>query len=191
MQHSNTGGQASKSTPRAAIAKFAAAGRKTRKKDLGMMVMHYGDVYVAQIASGANQMQTIRAFEEAEKFPGPSIIIAYTPCIAHGLVGGMRQSIKEAQEAVHSGYWSLYRYNPLLREKGKRPMSLDFKKPEFSKLPDFLRTQTRFSSLEKNYPAEAIQLFAKTTQDAQTRFYNYARLSGDEEKIRAKIEKND
>jgi pyruvate-ferredoxin/flavodoxin oxidoreductase len=189
--YSNTGGQVSKATPLAAIAKFAANGKYVSKKDLGMMAMTYGNVYVAQIASGANQMQTIRAFEEAEKFPGPSIIIAYTPCIAHGLVGGMRQSIKEAQEAVHSGYWSLYRYNPLLREKGKRPMSLDFKKPEFSKLPDFLRTQTRFSSLEKNYPAEAIQLFAKTTQDAQTRFYNYARLSGDEEKIRAKIEKND
>lgn len=189
--YSNTGGQVSKATPLAAIAKFAANGKYVSKKDLGMMAMTYGNVYVAQIASGANQMQTIRAFEEAEKFPGPSIIIAYTPCIAHGLVGGMRQSIKEAQEAVHSGYWSLYRYNPLLREKGKRPMSLDFKKPEFSKLPDFLRTQTRFSSLEKNYPEEAIQLFAKTTQDAQTRFYNYARLSGDEEKIRAKIEKND
>ncbi|MBM7709607.1 pyruvate-ferredoxin/flavodoxin oxidoreductase [Enterococcus lemanii] len=189
--YSNTGGQVSKATPLAAIAKFAANGKYVSKKDLGMMAMTYGNVYVAQIASGANQMQTIRAFEEAEKFPGPSIIIAYTPCIAHGLVGGMRQSIKEAQDAVHSGYWSLYRYNPLLREKGKRPMSLDFKKPEFSKLPDFLRTQTRFSSLEKNYPAEAIQLFAKTTQDAQTRFYNYARLSGDEEKIRAKIEKND
>lgn len=189
--YSNTGGQVSKATPLAAIAKFAASGKYVSKKDLGMMAMTYGNVYVAQIASGANQMQTIRAFEEAEKFPGPSIIIAYTPCIAHGLAGGMRQSIKEAQEAVDSGYWSLYRYNPLLREKGKVPMSLDFKKPDFKQLPDFLRTQTRFSSLEKNYPKEAIQLFAKTTQDAQTRFYNYARLAGEEEKIRAKLTKND
>lgn len=188
--YSNTGGQVSKATPLAAIAKFAANGKYVSKKDLGMMAMTYGNVYVAQIASGANQMQTIRAFEEAEKFPGPSIIIAYTPCIAHGLAGGMRQSIKEAQEAVNSGYWSLYRYNPLLREKGKNPMSLDFKKPDFSQLPDFLRTQMRFSSLEKKYPEEAVQLFAKTTQDAQTRFYNYARLTGDEEKIRAKLTKN-
>ena len=108
--YSNTGGQVSKATPASAIAKFSANGKYASKKDLGMMAMTYGNVYVAQIASGANQMQTIKAFEEAEKFPGPSLIIAYTPCIAHGLLGGMKESIKEAKEAVASGYWSLYRY---------------------------------------------------------------------------------
>ncbi|MFV0558173.1 MAG: pyruvate:ferredoxin (flavodoxin) oxidoreductase, partial [Enterococcus sp.] len=122
--YSNTGGQMSKATPASAIAKFVASGKYVSKKDLGMMAMTYGNVYVAQIASGANQMQTIKAFDEAERFPGPSIIIAYTPCITHGLFGGMKESLKEAKDAVSSGYWSLYRFNPELREKGKVPMTL-------------------------------------------------------------------
>ncbi|QQU18394.1 pyruvate:ferredoxin (flavodoxin) oxidoreductase [Enterococcus casseliflavus] len=186
--YSNTGGQVSKATPTSAIAKFAASGKFVSKKDLGMMAMTYGHVYVAQIASGANQMQTIKAFEEAERFPGPSIIIAYTPCITHGLAGGMRQSLKEAQEAVASGYWSLYRYNPLLAEKGKQPMTLDFKKPAFDQMPAFMQTQVRFASLHSANPNAAQALFEKTVSDAKTRFYNYARLAGQEEKIRAKLE---
>lgn len=187
--YSNTGGQVSKATPTSAIAKFAASGKFVSKKDLGMMAMTYGHVYVAQIASGANQMQTIKAFEEAERFPGPSIIIAYTPCITHGLAGGMRQSLKEAQEAVASGYWSLYRYNPLLAEKGKQPITLDFKKPAFDQMPAFMQTQVRFASLQSANPNAAQALFEKTVSDAKTRFYNYARLAGQEEKIRAKLEK--
>ncbi|MET3090022.1 pyruvate:ferredoxin (flavodoxin) oxidoreductase [Enterococcus casseliflavus] len=187
--YSNTGGQVSKATPTSAIAKFAASGKFVSKKDLGMMAITYGHVYVAQIASGANQMQTIKAFEEAERFPGPSIIIAYTPCITHGLAGGMRQSLKEAQEAVASGYWSLYRYNPLLAEKGKQPMTLDFKKPAFDQMPAFMQTQVRFASLQSANPNAAQALFEKTVSDAKTRFYNYARLAGQEEKIREKLEK--
>ncbi|EGO2795673.1 TPA: pyruvate:ferredoxin (flavodoxin) oxidoreductase [Enterococcus faecalis] len=187
--YSNTGGQTSKATPASAIAKFAASGKYASKKDLGMMAMTYENVYVAQIASGANQMQTIKAFEEAEKFPGPSIIIAYTPCITHGLAGGMSQTLKEAKDAVHSGYWSLYRYNPLLREKGKEPMTLDFKKPDFSLMKEFMRQQVRFASLESSQPDTAELLFNKTINDAKRRFYNYARLAGQEEKIRVKLEK--
>ncbi|NJE63010.1 pyruvate:ferredoxin (flavodoxin) oxidoreductase [Enterococcus durans] len=186
--YSNTGGQVSKATPASAIAKFAASGKYVSKKDLGMMAMTYGNVYVAQIASGANQMQTIKAFEEAEKFPGPSLIIAYTPCITHGLFGGMKESIKEAKEAVSSGYWSLYRYNPELIEKNKVPMTLDYKKPDFSTMPDFMRKQVRFSSLENAHPQLAEKLFEKTVHDAKTRFYNYASLTGQLDKIKAKIE---
>lgn len=186
--YSNTGGQVSKATPASAIAKFAASGKYASKKDLGMMAMTYGNVYVAQIASGANQMQTIKAFEEAEKFPGPSLIIAYTPCITHGLFGGMKESIKEAKEAVSSGYWSLYRYNPELIEKNKVPMTLDYKKPDFSTMPDFMRKQVRFSSLENAHPLFAEKLFEKTVHDAKKRFYNYASLAGQLDKIKAKIE---
>jgi pyruvate-ferredoxin/flavodoxin oxidoreductase len=186
--YSNTGGQVSKATPASAIAKFAANGKYAAKKDLGMMAMTYGHVYVAQIASGANQMQTIKAFEEAERFPGPSLIITYTPCITHGLAGGMRQSLKEAKEAVASGYWSLYRYNPLLSEAGKTPMTLDFKKPDFNLMPAFMDTQIRFASLKNANATASEGLFAKTVNDARTRFYRYARIAGLEEKIRAKLE---
>jgi pyruvate-ferredoxin/flavodoxin oxidoreductase len=187
--YANTGGQASKGTPTSAIAKFAANGKATAKKDLGMMAINYGNVYVAQIASGANQMQTIKAFEEAEKFQGPSLIIAYTPCITHGLKAGMSMVLEEAQEAVESGYWQLYRHNPELAEKGKEPFVLDFKKPDFSKMIDFMRKQVRFSSLEKINPDVAQQLFEKTVTDAEKRFWNYARQTGQEEKIRARLEK--
>ena len=185
--YSNTGGQTSKATPASAIAKFSASGKYFGKKDLGLMAMSYGNVYVAQIASGANQMQTIKAFTEAENFPGPSIIIAYTPCINHGLKAGMSQTLKEAKDAVESGYWSLYRFNPELEEQGKVPMSLDFKKPDFSKMPDFMRGQTRFSSLETNYPEIAKELFEKNVNDAKRRFFNYARLTGEEQKIRERL----
>jgi pyruvate-ferredoxin/flavodoxin oxidoreductase len=185
--YSNTGGQTSKATPASAIAKFSAGGKYQSKKDLGMMAMTYGNVYVAQIASGANQMQTIKALEEAEKFPGPSLVIAYTPCINHGLRGGMSKTLQEAKDAVNSGYWSLYRYNPLQREKGKNPMTLDYKKPNFDEMIGFMKQQTRFSALERIQPDDAQRLYQKTVNDAQTRFYNYARLAGQEEKIRAKL----
>ncbi|MDT2658260.1 pyruvate:ferredoxin (flavodoxin) oxidoreductase [Enterococcus hulanensis] len=186
--YSNTGGQTSKATPASAIAKFSAGGKYQSKKDLGMMAMTYGNVYVAQIASGANQMQTIKALDEAEKFPGPSLVIAYTPCINHGLRGGMSKTLQEAKDAVNSGYWSLYRYNPLQREKGKNPMTLDYKKPNFDDMIGFMKQQTRFSALERIQPDDAQRLYQKTVNDAQTRFYNYARLAGQEEKIRTKLE---
>lgn len=188
--YSNTGGQTSKATPASAIAKFSASGKYASKKDLGQMAMTYGNVYVAQIASGANKMQTIKAFEEAERFPGPSIIIAYTPCITHGLFGGLKESLKEAQEAVSSGYWSLYRYNPEAKAVGKEPMTLDFKKPDFASMPDFVRKQVRFSSLENTHPEYAGELFAKTVADAKNRFYSYATIAGQAEKIRQKLEKS-
>lgn len=186
--YSNTGGQTSKATPASAIAKFSANGKFVSKKDLGMIAMTYGNVYVAQIASGANQKQTIKALEEAEKFPGPSLIIAYTPCINHGLRGGMRKSLQEAKDAVNSGYWSLYRYNPLAKEAGKNPMSLDFKRPNFDQMIDFMKNQVRFSALQSIQPELAERLYAKTVEDAKTRFYNYARIAGQEEKLRSKIE---
>jgi pyruvate-ferredoxin/flavodoxin oxidoreductase len=187
--YSNTGGQVSKATPTSAIAKFAASGKYVSKKDLGMMAMTYEHVYVAQIASGANQMQTIKAFEEAEKFPGPSLIIAYTPCITHGLAGGMRQSIKEAKEAVSSGYWSLYRYNPLLSEKGKVPMTLDYKKPDFSLMPTFMKTQVRFAALEgSESECGRLTYSRRPSWMRKTVFIIMLRLAGQEEKIRAKLE---
>ncbi|MGX6961564.1 pyruvate:ferredoxin (flavodoxin) oxidoreductase [Vagococcus xieshaowenii] len=185
--YSNTGGQKSKATPTAAIAKFAADGKRGVKKDLGVIAMSYGNVYVAQIASGANQMQTIKAIEEAEKFPGPSLIIAYTPCIAHGISGGI--TLQQTKDAVNSGYWSLYRYNPTLEEKGKNPMTLDFKKPNFEQMKSFLLSETRFSSLSKVNPEVADELYDKTIEDAKKRFYRYARIAGQEEKIRQKLEK--
>lgn len=186
--YANTGGQSSKGTPAAAIAQFAAGGKRTAKKDLGMMAINYGNVYVAQIASGANKMQTIKALTEAENHPGPSIVIAYTPCISHGLRGGLTHALTEAAEAVKSGYWSLYRYDPEREEKGQPPMQLDFKRPQFDQLTDFMMTQTRFSALKKINPEIAEHLFDKTKKDAEKRFFNYARLTGQEEKIKESLE---
>jgi pyruvate-ferredoxin/flavodoxin oxidoreductase len=185
--YSNTGGQASKATPTAAIAKFAAGGKVQGKKDLGAMAMTYGNVYVAQIASGANAQQTIKAFREAEEYPGPSLIIAYTPCINHGLTGGMFMTLEEAKEAVQSGYWSLYRYNPDNAEKDKPAMELDFKKPDFSTMKDFMMKQNRFSSLKAVRGDKAEELFDKTVGFAKKRFLYYADLSGQGEKIRENI----
>ena len=184
--YANTGGQVSKGTPRSAIEKFSAAGKAAAKKDLGFMAMTYGNVYVAQIASGANKMQTIKAFEEAERHNGPSIIIAYTPCISHGLRGGMSQTIREAKEAVESGYWQLYRYNPNLEDMGKNPLTLDFKKPDFDKMTEFMTQQVRFASLQRIKPETAQALFDKTTADARRKFVRYARMSGDLDKFLAK-----
>ncbi|MDR2508573.1 MAG: pyruvate:ferredoxin (flavodoxin) oxidoreductase [Candidatus Ancillula sp.] len=176
--YANTGGQASKATPAAAIAKFAAAGKHGGKKDIGAMAMTYGDVYVAQIASGANSMQTLKAIREAESFNGPSLIIAYTPCINHGLAGGMHLTLQEAKEAVESGYWSLYRFDPRLKSDDKNPFQLDFKKPDFSKTKEFMLKQNRFSSLQRVHGDNANKLYEKTVQDAKERYERYASLAG-------------
>lgn len=185
--YSNTGGQTSKATPASAITKFSASGKYAAKKDLGMMAMTYGNVYVAQISANANPTQMIKAIEEAEAYPGPSLIIGFVPCIAHGLTGGLSNARKESIDAVNSGYWSLYRYNPLLKEKGKTPMTLDFKRPDFSTLHDYLMTQNRFRSLQKVNPAVASLLYEKTEEQAKERFFNYARLAGQEEKLRERL----
>jgi pyruvate-ferredoxin/flavodoxin oxidoreductase len=174
--YSNTGGQASKATPIGAVAKFAASGKKIRKKDLGAMMMTYGYVYVAQVAMGASQPQYLRALREAEAYPGPSIIIAYSPCIAHGLRTGMGNSMAEEKRAVESGYWSLFRYNPLLEEEGKNPFQLDSKDPDWSKFQDFLNGEVRYSSLKKSFPKEASELFQAAEENAKWRHTSYKRL---------------
>ena len=174
--YSNTGGQSSKATPTSAIAKFAASGKRTRKKDLGMMAMSYGYVYVAQIAMGADKNQTMKAITEAEAYDGPSLIIAYAPCINHGIKLGMGTTQLESKKAVDSGYWSLYRYNPTLKDAGKNPFNLDSKDPKES-FKDFLMGEVRYASLAKAYPEEAEALFAKTEQDAKERLESYKRLA--------------
>jgi pyruvate-ferredoxin/flavodoxin oxidoreductase len=174
--YSNTGGQSSKATPTAAIAKFAAAGKKTKKKDLGMMAMSYGYVYVAQIAMGADMNQTLKAILEAEAYPGPSLIIAYAPCVNHGIKAGMGKAQRQAQRAVEAGYWSLYRYNPSKKKEGKNPFVLDSKPPTAS-FEEFLMSEVRYSSLMKEYPAEAEELMKKAKEDAYERIDNYTNLS--------------
>lgn len=171
--YSNTGGQSSKSTPTGAIAKFAASGKRIRKKDLGMMMTTYGYIYVAQVAMGSNQAQTLKAIREAEAFDGPSVVIAYAPCIEHGLKAGMGKSQKEEELAVECGYWHLWRYNPELIEKGENPFSLDSKQPDWSKFHDFLMGEVRYNSLAKKYPQEAEELFAVAKEDAQRRYHKY------------------
>ncbi len=177
--YSNTGGQSSKSTPSAAIAKFAASGKKTKKKDLGMMAMSYGYVYVAQIAMGADKNQTLKSIAEAEAYPGPSLIIAYSPCINHGLKSGMGTSQLEIKKAVDCGYWAMYRFNPALKEKGENPFVLDSKEPT-TDFNEFLMGEVRYASLKKQYPETADKLFAKTKADAMERLANYKRLAGKE-----------
>ena len=176
--YSNTGGQASKSTPAAAIAEFAATGKKTKKKDLGMMAMSYGYVYVAQIDMGADQNQVLKAISEAEAYPGPSLIIAYSPCINHGIRKGMGCAQLEGKLAVECGYWANYRYNPQLIEAGKNPFTLDSKEPDFSKFREFLLGENRYISLKSNFPEAAETLFEKTQKDAETRYNNYKKLAG-------------
>ena len=174
--YSNTGGQSSKATPTAAIAKFAAAGKRTKKKDLGMMAVSYGYVYVAQVAMGADLAQTVRAFKEAEAYDGPSLIIAYSTCINHGLKGGMSRSQEEMARAVKSGYWHLWRYNPDLKKEGKNPFILDSKEPTES-LRDFLLSEVRFNSLAKLFPDQAEELFAKCEEDMKERYEVYKRMA--------------
>ena len=175
--YSNTGGQASKSTPVGAIAKFAASGKRIRKKDLGLIASTYGYVYCAQVAMGADQAQTLKAFREAEAYDGPSLIIAYSPCINHGLKAGMGHAQAEEQRAVECGYWHLWRYNPVLEEQGQNPFSLDSKEPDWSKFVDFLKGEVRYASVMKMYPAEANELFEAAKENAQWRYNNYRRLA--------------
>ena len=175
--YSNTGGQSSKATPVGAIAKFAAAGKRVRKKDLGLMATTYGYVYVAQIAMGADQAQTLKAIREAEAYDGPSLVIAYSPCINHGLKKGMGKSQQEEADAVACGYWHLWRYNPALEEEGKNPFTLDSKEPDWSKFQDFLKGEVRFASLTKQFPAEAGELFQAAEDNAKWRLNNYKRLA--------------
>ncbi|MFV0345066.1 MAG: pyruvate:ferredoxin (flavodoxin) oxidoreductase [Bacteroidales bacterium] len=173
--YSNTGGQASKATPVAAIAKFAAAGKRIRKKDLGAISMTYGYIYVAQVAMGANQAQTLKAIREAEAFDGPSVIIAYSPCISHGI--NMAKAQDQQNNAVESGYWQLYRYNPTLEEEGKNPFSLDSKEPKWELFNDFLQREVRFTSLKKQYPDVYEELYQRCQDDARRRYKYYRRLS--------------
>lgn len=174
--YSNTGGQSSKSTNAGAIAKFASSGKKTKKKDLGLMAISYGYVYVAQVAMGYDQAQTLKAIREAEAYPGPSLIIAYCPCIEHGLKSGMGNSQLEMKRAVESGYWHLYRYNPLLKQEGKNPFILDSKEPTMD-LKKFLRGEMRYSSLEITFPEQAKELFEKAVVDAKERLETYKKLA--------------
>ncbi len=176
--YSNTGGQASKSTPTGAIAQFAAGGKPMRKKDLGMMAMSYGYVYVTQIAMGANQNQTLKAILEAESYDGPSLIIAYAPCINHGIKGGLTISQRREKEAVDCGYWHLYRFDPRLEEQGKNPFQLDSKEPTGDFI-EFLKSEVRYNSLYKKYPAETVDaLFERAKKDAEYRTKSYLRLAG-------------
>ena len=175
--YSNTGGQASKSTPVGAIAKFAASGKRVRKKDLGLMATTYGYVYVAQVSMGSNQAQYFKALKEAEAYDGPSLIIAYSPCINHGLRNGMGKTQEEGKLAVECGYWHLYRYNPTLEAEGKNPFVLDSKEPDWSKFQNFLKGEVRYTSLQKAYPAEAKELFAASEANAKWRYNTYKRLN--------------
>ena len=177
--YSNTGGQASKATPLGAIAQFAAQGKRIKKKDLGMIATTYGYVYVAQIAMGADQAQCLKAIREAEAYPGPSMVIAYAPCINHGLKakGGMGKSQAEEKKAVECGYWHLWRYNPALAAQGKNPFSLDSKAPDWSKFHDFLMGEVRYLSVKKAYPNEAEELFAKAQEMAKQRYQSYVRMT--------------
>ena len=175
--YSNTGGQASKATPLGAIAKFAAAGKRIRKKDLGLIASTYGYVYVAQVAMGASDAQCLKAFREAEAYDGPSVIIAYAPCINHGLKVGMGKSQAEEAKAVECGYWHLWRYNPELEKEGKNPFSLDSKEPNWDEFENFLKGEVRYASVLKQYPDEAEQLFAAAKENAQWRYNTYRRLA--------------
>lgn len=162
-----------------AIAKFASRGKRIRKKDLGLIITTYGFVYVAQIAMGADQAQCLKAIREAEAWHGPSVIIAYSPCINHGLKakGGMGKSQAEEARAVECGYWQLWRHNPALMDEGKNPFVLDSKAPKWEKFEDFLMGEVRYMSLKKEFPDEADELFAEAQRMARMRYDNYVRQS--------------
>jgi len=174
--YSNTGGQSSKATPAAAIAQFAASGKKTKKKDLGMMAMSYGYVYVAQVAMGYDMKQTLQAIREAEAYDGPSIIIAYAPCINHGIKGGMSNSQLQAKRAVEAGYWHTYRFNPDLKKEGKNPFSLDSAMPT-ADFREFILSEVRYSSLARKFPEAAEELYKKAEADAKDRLESYVRMT--------------
>ena len=174
--YSNTGGQASKATYASAIAKFSAGGKEMKKKNIGQMLMGYGHIYVAQVAMGYDQAQTLKAFREAEAYDGPSIIIAYAPCIEHGIKASMSKSQVEMKEAVESGYWHLYRYNPDLKKEGKNPFILDSKEPS-KELLDFLKGENRYASLEIAFPEKANRLYEKAQEDAIANWEYYKQLA--------------
>ena len=175
--YSNTGGQASKSTPTGAVAQFAAGGKALKKKDLGMMAMSYGYVYVAQVAMGASQAQTLKAFLEAEAYHGPSLVICYSPCINHGIKTGMGSSQQHEKDAVTAGYWHLYRFNPLLKLEGKNPFTLDSKEPSGDFI-EFLKSEVRYNTLYKKYPAEVVDaVFEKNHEAAKERYAAYQRMA--------------
>ncbi len=184
--YSNTGGQSSKSTPIGAIAQFAAAGKRVSKKDLGMMQATYGYVYVAQIAMGADNAQTLKAIREAEAYPGPSLVIAYAPCINHGIKGtkndkrNMGRSQHEEALAVECGYWHLWRYDPRLANEGKTPFQLDSKAPQWEKFREYLLGEVRFASLQKAFPTEAAELYAETEKAAKRRYQSYVRKAAED-----------
>ena len=172
--YSNTGGQSSKATPTAAIAKFAAGGKEVRKKDLGSIAMTYGYIYVAQVSMGADPAQTLRAIREAEAYPGPSIVIAYCPCLEHGIKGGMGNSQMEQKRAVECGYWHLYRFDPRLKEEGKNPFVMDSKEPT-GDLKEYLKSERRYAALADAFPERAERLYEKTIRDAKDRLESYQR----------------
>jgi pyruvate-ferredoxin/flavodoxin oxidoreductase len=175
--YSNTGGQSSKATPTGSVAKFAASGKKTPKKDMGLMMISYGYIYVASVAMGANKNQLMKALAEAEAYNGPSLIIAYSPCINQGILAGMGKTQAEEDLAVKSGYWPLYRYNPALKAEGKNPFSLDCKKPDGS-IRDFLAGEIRYASLKKTFPEEAARLDAMLEEYVNERYATLAGLAG-------------
>ena len=177
--YSNTGGQSSKSTPAAAMAKLAASGKKTKKKDLGRMMMSYGNVYVAQVAIGADKNQVVKAMLEAEAHNGPSIIIAYSTCISHGLKKGMGFSMRNMEEAVKAGYWHLYRFNPELKEQGKNPLTLDSKEPQ-GNFREFIMDQVRYAAIAKQFPEQAEELFQMTEEHARQKYAELKKLSEQE-----------
>ena len=177
--YSNTGGQSSKSTPTSATAKFAASGKKVAKKDLGAILMQYGYVYVAQVAMGADQAQTLKALREAESYDGPSIVICYCPCLEQHIKAGMGCSQDEMKKAVECGYWHLYRYDPRRITEGKNPFQLDSKEPDTSKLMDFLMGENRFASLKNNFPDKADALYAKEVEDVKARYAKYKKMAED------------
>jgi pyruvate-ferredoxin/flavodoxin oxidoreductase len=174
--YSNTGGQSSKSTPTAAIAKFAASGKRVRKKDLGRMAMTYGHVYVAQVAMGADKNQLLRALAEAEAHRGPSLVIAYAPCINHGIKAGMGKTQDQTKKAVEAGYWHLYRYNPDFTNQGKNPFTLDSKEPKGG-FREFLESEVRYASLKQEFPEVADALFNQAEREARQRYDAYRALA--------------
>ena len=174
--YSNTGGQSSKATQVGAVAKFAASGKKTKKKDLGLIAMSYGYVYVASVCMGANRSQYLKAVLEAEAYPGPSLIIAYAPCIAHGVNEGLGIAAEEEKRAVESGYWTLFRFNPLLAKEGKNPFTLDSKKPSLD-VKEFLLGETRFSSLMRSFPDEAEKLHTQLAKELEERYAKYEKMA--------------
>ena len=176
--YSNTGGQSSKATPTAAVAKFAASGKKIRKKDLGMIAATYGYVYVAQVSMGANMNQTLKAIREAESYDGPSLVIAYAPCVNHGITSGMGTSVKQEKKAVDTGYWHLYRFDPRLTDEGKNPFVLDSKEPK-EPFRDFLESEVRYTSLKRSFPEVAEELFQEAEKSAKARYESYKRMARD------------